>query len=280
MAWKACIATSAGPTAFGPMLFAGRVRDCFEASRELGFEGVEVNMRSTDELGRPNLEKWLQATGLRLAAVSSGRAYLHDGLCLSSPDDAVRAAAVERVGQLTAFASGFGAPVIVGLLRGKTADGGALDRFIAAMRACADEAARHDSHLVIEAINRYETALLTTAAETLAAVERIDRDNVGILLDTFHMNIEEVSLSDAIRCAGARLEHVHIADSNRRAAGMGHINFDEVALALHEVGYDGWLSAEILPLPDDLAAAAGARRAVTIMNEAAGQLTDGRRSNG
>jgi sugar phosphate isomerase/epimerase len=265
--WKACVATSAGPTGFGPMLYAGRVEECVRVSRELGLEGIEINMRSPDELDRRDLERWLDAAGLRLAAVGSGRAYLHDGLCLSSADEAVRQAAVERVGRLAAFAAAFGAPVIVGLLRGQAAGEGGLERFVAAMRVCADEAARHGGRLVVEAINRYETAFLTTAAETVAAVEQIGRDNVGVLLDSFHMNIEEASLGEAIRRAGPRLSHFHIADSNRRAAGMGHIDFVEVASALRAVGYDGWLSAEILPLPDDRSAAAQARRSVTAMNE-------------
>ncbi len=281
MSWNASIATSSGPTAFGPMLFAGRVRECVQAAAELGLEGLEVSVRSTEELDAHDLRAWLDdAGGLRLAAVASGRAFLHDGLCLSSEDEAVRAAAVERVGELAAFAAGFDAPVIVGLLRGKTDEQGALDRFVEAMRACADEAAAAGGRLAIEAINRYETAMLTTAAETVDAVERIGRDNVGILLDTFHMNIEEVSLAGAVRRAGDRLAHVHIADSNRRAAGMGHVDFVEVAHALHDIGYRGWLSAEILPLPDDREAAAQARRAATMMNEAVAPRPNERRSNG
>ena len=267
MSWKACVATSSGPTAFGPMLYAGRVRECVQVSRELGFEGIEISMRSTAELDRRELEAWLGAADLRLAAVASGRAYLQDGLCLSSPDEAVRTAAVARVSELTAFAAAFDAPVIVGLLRGKTADAGDLERFITSMRACADEAARHGGRLLVEAINRYETALLTTAAETVAAVRQVDMPNVQVLLDGFHMNIEEASLGDAIRATGRHLGHFHIADSNRRAAGMGHLDFVEVAAALRDIGYDGWLSAEILPLPDDRAAAEQARRFTAAINE-------------
>jgi 5-keto-L-gluconate epimerase len=281
MSWKACVATSSGPTAFGPMLYAGRVRECVQVSRELGFEGIEVSMRSTAELDRRELEGWLSAAGLRLAAVASGRAFLQDGLCLASPDQSVRAGAVTRVSELAAFAAAFDAPVIVGLLRGKTAEPGDLERFVGGMRDCADEAARHGGRLVVEAINRYETALLTTAAETVTAVRRIDRPNVQVLLDSFHMNIEEVSLGDAIRATGRHLGHFHIADSNRRAAGMGHLDFGEVAAALRDIGYRGWLSAEILPLPDDKAAAEQARRsAAAISDTTSPRDTGGKQSHG
>jgi len=78
---------------------------------------------------------------------------------------------------------------------------------------------------------------------------------VKLLADLYHMNIEEANLADAIRAAGSHVGHVHFADSNRRAAGMGHIDFAPVVAALREVGYTGYLSAEVLPVPDSMAAA-------------------------
>ncbi len=271
MSWKACVATSAGPTGFGPMLYAGHVRECVAVSRELGFEGIEISMRSPDELDRDELEELLRAGGLELAALASGRLFLEDGLSLSDADETMRAGAVSRVTELIDYGAAFGAPVIVGLARGnRPPDGdleGAVGRFVASMRECADHAATLGAGLVVEAINRYETALLNTAAQTVAAVERIDRANVGVLLDAFHMNIEESCIGDAIRATGARLRHFHLVDSNRRAAGLGHLDFDEVVAALDGVGYDGWLSAEVLPLPDDRAAAEQARRYVAAINQ-------------
>ena len=85
------------------------------------------------------------------------------------------------------------------------------------------------------------------------------RSNVKLLLDAFHMNIEEVSIAAAIRQAGDLLGHFHAADSNRRAPGMGHVDYEEITTALHDVRYRGWLSAEVLPLPDDYSAARQAR---------------------
>ncbi len=271
MSWKACVATSAGPTGFGPMLYAGHVVECVAVSRELGFEGIEISMRSPDELDRRELEALLGAAGLELAALASGRIFLEEGLSLSDGDEAGRARAIARVEQLTDYGAPFGAPVIVGLARGgRPPDGdldGAVERFVASMRECAEHAAAAGAGLVVEAINRYETALLNTAAQTVAAVERIGRPNVAVLLDVFHMNIEEVAIGEAIRATGAHLGHFHLVDSNRRAAGMGHVDFDEVAAALTDIGYGGWLSAEILPLPDDRAAAEQARRYAAVINQ-------------
>ncbi len=271
MSWNACVATSSGPTGFGPMLFAGNVRECVAVSQELGFDGIEISMRAPEELERRELEALLRGSHLRLAALASGRAFLRTGSrCRPATRRCGRARYSASTTSPTMRAT-FGAPVIVGLVRGKTADDGdpeaAMARFVESMRECADHAASAESGLVVEAINRYETTLLNTAAQTVAAVERIARPNVRVLLDVFHMNIEEVSLGDAIRATGEHLGHFHIVDSNRRAAGMGHIAYDDIVAALTGIGYEGWLSAEILPLPDDRAAAAQARRfAASITN--------------
>ena len=271
MSWKACVATSAGATSFGPLLYAGRVPECIAVSRELGFEGIEIGLRSPAELDQRVLETSLHDAGLILAAVASGRMFGEDGLCLSDADEAGRAAAVARINELVDFGAPFGAPVIVGLARGNRVPDGdadaALARFVASMRECADHAAGCASGLVIEAINRYETVLLNTAAQTVAAVEQIGRANVTVLLDVFHMNIEEVDMAAAVRATGPLLGHFHLVDSNRRAAGTGHVHYDDIVAALADIGYDGWLSAEVLPLPDDRAAAEQARRYATSIND-------------
>ncbi len=97
----------------------------------------------------------------------------------------------------------------------------------------------------VEAVNRFETCLINTAKEALAYIEEIDSKNIGVLLDTYHMNIEEDSIGDAIRLVGAdRLKSFHTGDNNRRAPGRGHINWDEVFGALSEIGYKGRIVSE------------------------------------
>jgi sugar phosphate isomerase/epimerase len=253
------------------MLFPGRVREAALVSRELGFDGIEIAMRAPEELERRALEALLHETGLRLAALGSGRSFFEDGLSLTDADDDGRARAVARVVDLAEYAAAFDVPLIIGLVRGKAPPDGdleaALGRFVDTMRECVDRTAAAGGRFLVEAINRYETPLLNTAAETVATVERIDRPGVAVLLDAFHMNIEEVSIGAAIRATGARLRHFHIVDSNRMAAGMGHVDFADVAAALRDIHYEGWLSAEILPLPDDRAAAEQARRFAAVVDE-------------
>ncbi|MBO5280956.1 MAG: sugar phosphate isomerase/epimerase [Clostridia bacterium] len=97
----------------------------------------------------------------------------------------------------------------------------------------------------VEAVNRFETCLINTAKEALAYVDEIDSKNIGVLLDTYHMNIEEDNIGDAIRLVGAdKLKSFHTGDNNRRAPGRGHINWDEVFSALADIGYKGRIVSE------------------------------------
>ena len=86
-------------------------------------------------------------------------------------------------------------------------------------------------------------------------IEKVGMDNIGLLLDTFHMNIEEPSIIESILLAKERCFHFHVADSNRWYPGAGHINFREIIDTLTEIGYKGFITAEILPLPDPETAA-------------------------
>jgi len=107
----------------------------------------------------------------------------------------------------------------------------------------------------MEPINRYETDFILSAADAVRLVEDLDCDNFGLMLDFFHMNIEDVSIEEGLRQAGDRLWHVHIADSNRRYPGCGHLDFGSIFAALKDIDYQGYISAEMLPLPNSDTAA-------------------------
>jgi sugar phosphate isomerase/epimerase len=256
---------------FGPLLFAGDVAGAIGAASELGFDGIEVSLRSADELDAGWLADELTRTDLELCAVGTGRMFLEEGLSLTDAERTVRELALRRLLELTTFAARFSAVVIVGLVRGArptSADGSREFRSIAeAVTECADHAAGLGTRLVVEAINRYETRFQNTAHETLRLLDAVARPNVTVLLDVFHMNVEEVDMAEAVRAAGPRLGHLHIVDSNRHAPGLGHVDYEPIFAALRETDYRGWVSAEILPLPNDLAAA---RAALDFMRSRAG----------
>lgn len=106
------------------------------------------------------------------------------------------------------------------------------------MRLLAEEAAKYGVELNLECLNRFENHIINTADEGLAFVQEVGMDNVWVMLDTFHMNIEETSISDAIRTTGSRLGHFHTGECNRMVPGKGRMPWREIGEALRDIGYD------------------------------------------
>ncbi len=158
------------------------------------------------------------------------------------------------------FAGRFGAPAIIGSMQGRwegtVTREQALDWLGEALAELAASAAPHGVPLLYEPLNRYETNLFNRLGDTAAWLRTRNLKNVRLLADLFHMNIEEADSASALREAGDLVGHVHFADSNRRAVGLGQTNLAPIIAALRAIGYTGYLSAEIFPLPDAPTAAA------------------------
>jgi sugar phosphate isomerase/epimerase len=220
---------------------------------------VELFPPAANAVDAEELRGLLDDNGLALAAVGTGAGWVRHKLSLTSVDESVREKALAFVRSIMDLAAKFDAPAIIGSMQGRWE--GAVSKPVA-LRYLGNALFKLDEHardlgatLLYEPLNRYETNLVNTLGDAAQMLDAIHADNVKILADLYHMNIEEVSLPDAIRAAGQRIGHVHFADSNRRAAGLGHTDFAPVVAALVDIGYDGYLSAEVLPLPDSDTAA-------------------------
>jgi len=257
---KTSLATSPTPAKFAPLLFAGDLPLALQQAARLGYDGIELNLRDSAQIDGSDLMARLDHFGLIVPSIGTGQSYFGDGLSLADPDREVQAVVRRRMQDHILLAAQLGAGVVIGSVRGRLDD-----RSTASRRACyemavestrflAEFAASCGVGLTVESINRYETNFLNTIDETLDFIDQVGKPNLGLLADTFHMNIEEASMSESLRQVGARLHHVHLVDSNRRAPGMGHLDFAPIMAVLKDIGYVGFISAEILPLPDDEAA--------------------------
>lgn len=220
---------------------------------ELGYEGVEFSL--LDPVHLPGLAKVARDHGLEVPAVGTGLNYLHLGLDLTSPDLGVREKARGRLLDfLEVAAEAEAGGVIVGLIRGRgdsyRSVSEALDVLERELSVVCKRAEELGTRLFFEPLNRYETRIVNTVAEALAFLERLGCASVYLLLDTFHMNIEEPVIEDSVRAAGEKIGHFHVADSNRRAPGMGHLDFSSILAALRDTGYSGFVSAEVVVWPD------------------------------
>jgi sugar phosphate isomerase/epimerase len=228
---------------------------------EDGFDAVEIFPTHPDDLDGLELREGLRRHGLKLAAMGTGAGFLRHKLTLTDPDSRIRARAEDFIGAVVDFAGGHGAPAILGSMQGR--HGGEVSREQAlewlawALNQLGPRAHALGVPLLYEPLNRYETNLFNTVADALAFLDTLRTRNVKLLCDLFHMNIEEADIPAALRLAGDRLGHVHFADTNRRAVGLGHLEMAPIAATLLEMGYAGYVSAEVLPLPD--AATASAR---------------------
>jgi len=154
------------------------------------------------------------------------------------------------------FAAKLSCFVIIGGIRGRIFETGkdfdnAVEKGNQALIACANYAQGKGVTLLLEPINRYETNVINTVDEAIEVIEQIGSKNFKLLLDTFHMNIEEKSIVESFIRAAGHLAYIHLADSNRLAPGWGHINFKEILIALKNFRYPGAAGFEILPKPND-----------------------------
>ena len=251
---KKSIVVSTSSTKFSALAFKENLKDSIKKVADLGFDGAELAVRNPKDLKVENVIKIIKENHLEVPAIGTGQAYGEEGLSFSDPNKKIRKMAVERIKDQIVFASHFNAIVIIGLIRGKIEEN--VDRAeaekwtIDCLKECTEFAQEYNIRLTLEPVNRYESNFINTLDEGIKFIKRVGAPNLGILADTFHMNIEEVSIYDSIVQAKDYITHVHFADSNRWAPGCGHLDFAKIVQTLKKIDYQGYVSAEILPLPD------------------------------
>jgi sugar phosphate isomerase/epimerase len=240
-------------------VFWDGLTDACERASALGFDAIEVFPPSTDAVDAAVLSPLLEKHGLKLAALGTGAGMVKHKLSLTNADGDHRTKARAFVKQIIDKAAEFGTSAIIGSMQGRWGDGTekstALGYLGEALEECGEHAATHGVPLIYEPLNRYETNLCNTVEDGVKLLESIKTKNVVLLADLFHMNIEEENIAAALRLGGKHIGHVHFVDSNRRPAGLGHMDYAPIAAALKEIGFQGYACAEAFPYPDSQAAA-------------------------
>ena len=220
-----------------------------------GFGGIEICVSDPRRVNVEELNAKLWQYQLSVTAISTGQARMLEGISLTDSNRDVRERAVQRVKDHIELSTAIGFPIItIGLLRGigtlgrKEHD---LAHLAEALQTCSAYARSRQVRMMIEPINRYETTLLNTVSETLAFLTTFaGGEQIGVLFDTFHANIEECKICQSLEQLADKLFHVHFADSNRWLPGMGHIDFPAICAMLRKLNFTGYISLETINMPD------------------------------
>lgn len=243
--------SNALPTAF--VVWRGFEKSIKKAA-EYGYNGVELALKTADEVNRDELQKWLTSTNMEVSCISTGQVFADLGLYFTHPDAEVRSRAVDIFHGLIDLAKDFGNLINVGRVRGFISKGQTLEQtealFIDTARRICDAAASKDVDIILEPVNRYEINFINNLDEGAELIRKTACSNLGLMPDVFHMNIEDAKIGESLIRHSRLIRYIHLADSNRLAPGMGHLNYEEIFQALDSAGFDGWAAIEILPKPD------------------------------
>jgi D-psicose/D-tagatose/L-ribulose 3-epimerase len=224
--------------------FSNDTLDLIDKVAKIGFDLIEICVEDPATINANAIRKRADAAGVG-ATVCGAFGPDRD---MSADDPGVRRNAVGYVRQCAEIAQGLGADIVVGPMYsavGRTRmaepDERKAQRALAteSIRMAADDAARYGVRLALEPLNRFETDMINTVEQGVALVEQIDRPNVGLLIDTFHMNVEEKNLPAAIRRAGRHIFEFHACSSDRGTPGEDHLDWPGIVKALRDVQFPG-----------------------------------------
>jgi D-psicose/D-tagatose/L-ribulose 3-epimerase len=224
---------------------------------DLGFDVLEVNGGTIGKMStaeRKKLKAHADARNIGLSYCIGLPAQFD----IAAEDEATRRNGIRFLGDITRGVGEMGGGRLSGILyscwpalmpAGVSDKRPFLDRSVASMKEAIKLAEDQNVVFNMEVVNRFEQYLLNTAEEAVDYVKRVDSPNAKILLDTFHMNIEEDTITDALVTAGSYLGHIHLGENNRKTPGYGHIPWAELASAVKKINYQGWMVMEPFLFP-------------------------------
>lgn len=224
---------------------------------ELGFDVLEVNAGTIANMTseeRQSLKAHADDKNIILSHCI-GLPHKYD---IASEDEAIRENGIAYLEKIAEAIGEMGGGNLSGIIysswpatmpEGETDKRPYVERSVASMKKAIKAAEDNNVIFNMEVVNRFEQFLMNTCDEAIAYVEAVDSPNAKILLDTFHMNIEEDFIGEAIQKAGDKLGHLHIGENNRMPPGYGHIPWTEVGAALRKINYQGYVVMEPFLMP-------------------------------
>jgi D-psicose/D-tagatose/L-ribulose 3-epimerase len=215
--------------------------------RAQGFDGFEVPVFEPAKLQAGSIRRALAENDLECTVC----AILPNGMNPTSEDAEIRRQTRQHLADTIKLAADLGSNLMagpvyspIGYLPGRRRTSDEWQWAVECFQSLGEILQSHQIDLALEPLNRFETYFLNTAADAIMFCEAINDSSIGVLLDTFHTNIEEKDVAAAFRMTGKRLKHVHACENDRGVPGTGHVDFAGIAAALKEIRYEGWITIE------------------------------------
>jgi sugar phosphate isomerase/epimerase len=256
------IVISVSKTKFGPVVFREDLKNNMLQASKIGYDAIELAVKNPGEVNVDEVKGLLEKHNLIIPVIGTGQIYFDEGLSFSDPDEIIRNKAIERVNEIIKLAKNFNSSIIIGLIRGTISSNKdnfqeefelAENRIAACMQKCLSFSEKMDTNFLIEPLIRYNSNIFTKIEDVKKFLKKfsgkLDLGRIGVLADTYHMNVEEKIIHESLGKNSKLIKHIHFADSNRLAPGFGHIDFQIILRELKKINYNGIISFEILPLP-------------------------------
>ncbi|MFP3121864.1 sugar phosphate isomerase/epimerase [Ectobacillus funiculus] len=259
-----------------PLLgFRGNEEEIFPMLKELGYYGIELLVRDPKKLDTSLFDKLTHKFGLEVAAIGTGPVVSDDQLTFTAKDIDKRVGAVKRAKEIVEFASLFGCPVNIGKLRGDIDKDQPEQSWLwlrQGFEQVCEHAEKYGINIALEPQNKKVINNLNSTQQGLTFIQEMNIINLMLMLDVYHMNVEDKSIETSFIEANGHFIYIHIADSNRQAPGKGDLNFNQIINTLKIIGYKGFITPEIMQGSNNYEEAKAAIDYLTLIN-AEGNLT-------
>ena len=234
--------------------YHGDLREGYRLLKENGYDAAELMICHTGKETVDTIRRLGKEFGIAVSMLATGELYGRDGLALSNPDPEIRERCIKRFYEFIDIGKEFGAQVNIGRARGlyfpnvphDETERLALESF----KIISKYAEKQGVILILEPVNFLQCDFILSTADGREWVDKVGSPNFRIMLDTFHMNIEDKNIIDEIRASKGYFTYVHLSDNNRLYPGNCGLDFKAIIDAVAATGYDGYLSVEVLQQPD------------------------------
>ncbi|MGI6779068.1 MAG: TIM barrel protein [Acetivibrionales bacterium] len=250
---RLALATANSAPSTAPIPLTGDICDNLRKANMLGYSAIEIHTRENASIDFHAISDECERLGMQISTVVTGRLHNEKGITLLDDDSLKMNTAMNGMKRYIDIAKKLNADIVVGWIKGVLPGNQKKEYYISRLAENIIELAQYalekKVRIFIEALNRYECNFFNTGKEILDFIEKYSIPNTFIHLDTFHMNIEEEDIPEAIEFCSSKLGYIHFADSNRRYPGAGHLDFEEIIRTITDIKYRGFISVECLPQP-------------------------------